>query len=88
MQLKWSFFPVINGRDFREIVKIFIAEEEVFMLTIKTWWEDIFSGKLSVGLNEKKVHQLEDESFLYYSEKCVKLPLYETASNLYKQNYK
>lgn len=38
------------------------------MLVTETWWEDIFSGALSVGLNEQKIHQLEDESFLYFNE--------------------
>lgn len=38
------------------------------MLTMETWWKDIFSGNLAIGLNESKVHQLHDESFLYYSK--------------------
>lgn len=38
------------------------------MLTVETWWKDIFSGDLAIGLNENKVHQLHDESFLYYSD--------------------
>jgi len=37
------------------------------MLTMETWWEEIFSGNLAIGLNENKIHQLQDESFLYYS---------------------
>lgn len=37
------------------------------MLATETWWEDIFSGALSVGLNEQKIYQLEDESFLYFN---------------------
>ena len=37
------------------------------MLTMETWWEDIFSGNLAIGINENKIHQLQDESFLYYS---------------------
>ena len=37
------------------------------MVLIETWWEEIFSGALSIGLNKKNVHQLSDESFLYYS---------------------
>ena len=38
------------------------------MLTIETWWTEIFSGNLAIGLNESKIHQLQDESFLYYSD--------------------
>lgn len=38
------------------------------MITTETWWEEIFSGPLSIGLNEQKVKQLEDESFLYLNE--------------------
>ena len=43
-------------------------KEEFFMLTLETWWKDIFSGNLAIGLNENKIHQLHDESFLYYSK--------------------
>ncbi|MBD8026644.1 hypothetical protein H9636_08240 [Ureibacillus sp. Re31] len=38
------------------------------MISTDTWWEKIFSGPLSIGLNEEKVHQLEDESFLFLKE--------------------
>ena len=38
------------------------------MLVTETWWEDIFSGALAIGLNEQKLRQLEDESFLYFNE--------------------
>ena len=38
------------------------------MLVTETWWEDIFSGALAIGLNEQKLCQLEDESFLYFTE--------------------
>ncbi|BDH60945.1 hypothetical protein MTP04_10750 [Lysinibacillus sp. PLM2] len=38
------------------------------MISTDTWWEKIFSGPLAVGLNEEKVHQLEDESFLFLTE--------------------
>ena len=44
-----------------------MLKEEFFMLTMETWWEEIFSGNLAIGLNENKIHQLQDESFLYYS---------------------
>lgn len=38
------------------------------MLVTETWWEDIFSGVLAIGLNEQKLCQLEDESFLYFNK--------------------
>lgn len=38
------------------------------MITTETWWEDIFSGPLSIGLNEQKTYQLDDESFLYFDD--------------------
>ncbi len=38
------------------------------MISTHTWWETIFSGPLSIGLNEEKLHQLADESFLFLSE--------------------
>lgn len=38
------------------------------MISTDTWWEAIFSGPLSIGLNEEKLHQLKDESFLFLSE--------------------
>lgn len=37
------------------------------MISTDTWWEGIFSGPLSIGINGDKLHQLEDESFLYLS---------------------
>ncbi len=40
------------------------------MIITETWWETIFSGVLAIGIDENKLHQLEDESFLYYKE-CV-----------------
>lgn len=43
-------------------------KEDFVMLTMETWWTEIFSGNLAVGLNESKIHQLHDESFLYYSD--------------------
>lgn len=41
------------------------------MITTETWWEEIFSGALSIGLNEQKTYQLEDESFLYFDEQVI-----------------
>ena len=38
------------------------------MIITETWWETIFSGVLAIGINEKKLHQLEDESFLFFKE--------------------
>lgn len=46
------------------------------MISTDTWWEQIFSGPLSVGLNEEKVHLLDDESFLFLAEE--QLPHDET----------
>jgi len=40
----------------------------IFMISTDTWWEKIFSGPLSIGLNEEKTHLLEDESFLFLTE--------------------
>ncbi|MEO4054285.1 hypothetical protein [Solibacillus sp. CAU 1738] len=36
------------------------------MIITETWWEAIFSGPLSIGINEQKMVELEDESFLYF----------------------
>ncbi|SOC35135.1 hypothetical protein [Ureibacillus acetophenoni] len=38
------------------------------MISTDNWWEQIFSGPLSIGLNEDKVHLLEDETFLFLNE--------------------
>lgn len=38
------------------------------MITTETWWEEIFSGALAIGINEQKTYQLEDESFLYFND--------------------
>ena len=46
-------------------------EEVILMITTETWWEEIFSGPLSIGLNEQKMSQLEDESFLYLNEQAA-----------------
>ncbi|WP_195891646.1 hypothetical protein MHH70_07710 [Metasolibacillus sp. FSL H7-0170] len=37
------------------------------MIITETWWEAIFSGPLSIGINEQKLLELEDESFLYFT---------------------
>ena len=44
------------------------------MIITETWWGEIFSGPLSIGLNEQKVKQLEDESFLYFDEFVATIP--------------
>ena len=44
------------------------------MILTETWWGEIFSGALSIGLNEQKLEQLEDESFLYFNEYAATLP--------------
>ncbi len=44
------------------------------MISTETWWEKIFSGPLSIGLNGEKVHQLEDESFLFLNQEEEELP--------------
>lgn len=38
------------------------------MMMTETWWESIFSGALAHGINEEKMHLLQDEAFLYLSE--------------------
>ena len=37
-------------------------------MTTKNWWDVIFDGHLKIGINEEKIQQLEDESFLYFHE--------------------
>ncbi|HEY4622963.1 hypothetical protein MKX47_03720 [Solibacillus sp. FSL R7-0668] len=48
------------------------------MMITETWWGEIFSGPLSIGLNEHKIQQLEDESFLYFNEYAATLPTEES----------
>lgn len=40
---------------------------DLFMMMTETWWESIFSGALAYGINEEKLHLLQDEAFLYLS---------------------
>ena len=47
------------------------------MISTETWWEKIFSGPLSIGLNGERVHQLEDESFLFLKQEEEELPQQE-----------
>lgn len=51
------------------------------MLNANTWWKEIFSGELSVGINEQKVHQIQDESFLFYSASNEHLLFNESAED-------
>ena len=50
------------------------TKEAILMITTETWWGEIFSGPLSIGLNEQKLAQLEDESFLYFNELAATIP--------------
>lgn len=36
------------------------------MKTTDTWWEEIFAGNLSHGINKERVEELEEENFLYF----------------------
>lgn len=36
------------------------------MPTTETWWETIFEGNLSLGLNKERVSDLDNETFLYF----------------------
>ncbi|MHA6258511.1 hypothetical protein ACXYMX_01240 [Sporosarcina sp. CAU 1771] len=38
------------------------------MTTTETWWETIFEGDLSFGINKERFTELEDEDFLYFEE--------------------
>ncbi|EPD52033.1 hypothetical protein MHH33_12575 [Paenisporosarcina sp. FSL H8-0542] len=38
------------------------------MLKTETWWEPIFSGNLSLGINKERLAELEEESFIYFNE--------------------
>lgn len=38
------------------------------MTTTETWWETIFEGNLSLGINKDRVAELEEEHFLYFEE--------------------
>ena len=36
------------------------------MTTTEAWWEEIFEGNLSLGINKDRFAELEDEDFLYF----------------------
>ncbi|MEK4484909.1 hypothetical protein MHH81_04830 [Psychrobacillus sp. FSL H8-0484] len=38
------------------------------MTETETWWEPIFKGALTMGLNKERMIELEEESFLYFEE--------------------
>lgn len=38
------------------------------MTKTETWWEPIFSGNLSLGLNKERLAELEEESFIYFND--------------------
>lgn len=38
------------------------------MTKTETWWEPIFSGNLSLGLNKDRLAELEEESFIYFND--------------------
>lgn len=38
------------------------------MTTTETWWETIFEGNLSLGINKERFDELEKEKFLYFEE--------------------
>lgn len=38
------------------------------MPTTETWWETIFEGDLSFGINKDRFAELEEENFLYFDE--------------------
>ncbi|WP_252503781.1 hypothetical protein [Sporosarcina sp. Marseille-Q4943] len=38
------------------------------MTTTDTWWETIFEGNLSLGLNKERITDLDNETFLYFDQ--------------------
>lgn len=38
------------------------------MTETETWWEPIFTGAFALGLNRERMNELEEESFLYFTE--------------------
>lgn len=38
------------------------------MTETETWWEPIFKGPIALGLNKERINELEEESFLYFTE--------------------
>lgn len=42
------------------------TKEEIEMTTTETWWETIFEGHLSLGINKERLTEMDEESFLYF----------------------
>jgi hypothetical protein len=38
------------------------------MLKTENWWDPIFSGNLSLGINKERLTELEEESFIYFND--------------------
>lgn len=38
------------------------------MMKTETWWEPIFSGNLSLGINKERLAELEEEAFIYFND--------------------
>ncbi|WP_432359741.1 hypothetical protein [Sporosarcina sp. UB5] len=38
------------------------------MTPTDTWWETIFEGNLSLGLNKERISDLTNETFLYFDD--------------------
>lgn len=36
------------------------------MTATETWWENLFEGNLSLGIDPERLAELEDETFLYF----------------------
>lgn len=53
-----------------------ITEEEMDMTTTENWWETMFEGNLSLGINKERLTELEEENFLYFNdeERAQELP--------------
>ncbi|WP_342525986.1 hypothetical protein MKY84_10680 [Chryseomicrobium sp. FSL W7-1435] len=33
----------------------------------RNWWEEVFTGPISLGLNKEKMAELEEEQFIYFA---------------------
>lgn len=38
------------------------------MTNTAAWWEDLFEGNLSPGIDRNRLTELENENFLYFDE--------------------
>lgn len=41
------------------------------------WWEEVFTGPMSLGLNKERLNELQEESFIYFQSDTT---IEETAS--------